>query len=84
MSEIQQHELLDVNEKAMDGITPTHFVAASGSPSLIQFLLELKPSFQVIAECDLKSKDEVSHYYNTINILVMHDILYKYTCTTST
>ena len=63
MSEIQQHQLLDVNEKAIDGITPIHFAAATGSPNLIRFLLkELKLSFQV-AECDLQSKDEVSHHY---------------------
>ena len=60
MSEIQNHQLLDVNEKAIDGITPIHFAAATGRPNLIRFLLkELKPSFQVIAECDLQSKDEV-------------------------
>ena len=64
MSEIQQQQPLDVNEKAIDGITPFHFAAATGSPNLIRFLLkELKPSFQVIAECDLQSKDEVSHHY---------------------
>ncbi len=58
MSEIQQHQLLDVNEKTIDGITPIHFAAASGSPDLIRFLIKL-PSFKVIAECDLQSKDEV-------------------------
>ncbi len=63
MSEIQQHQLLNVDEKAIDGITPIHFAAATGSPNLIRFLLkELKLSFQV-AECDLQSKDEVSHHY---------------------
>ena len=70
MSEIQQQQPLDVNEKAIDGITPIHFAAATGSPDLIRFLLkELKPSFQVIAACDLQSKDKVSHYYNTILVL---------------
>ena len=63
ISEIQQHQLLDVNEKSIDGITPIHFAAGSGNPSLIRFLLkELKHSFQVRAECDLQSKDEVSHH----------------------
>ncbi len=68
MSEIQRHQPLDVNEKAIDGITPIHFAAESGNPNLIQFLLKkLKPSFQVIAECDLKSKDEVIHHnYSTV------------------
>ncbi len=60
MSEIQRHQPLDVNEKAIDGITPIHFAAESGNPSLIRFLLkELKPSFQVIADCDVHSKDKV-------------------------
>ena len=75
MSEIQRHQPLDVNEKAIDGITPIHFAAESGNPNLIQFLLkELKPSFQVIAECDLKSKDGVSHHnYSTVIHVCMHD-----------
>ncbi len=60
MSEIQQHELLDVNEKAIDETTPIHFAAESGSLGLIRFLLkELKPSFQVMADCDVHSKDKV-------------------------
>ncbi len=71
MSEIQRHQPLDVNEKAIGGITPIHFAAECGNPNLIQFLLKkLKPSFQVIAECDLKSKDEVIHH--TYNTIVVH------------
>ncbi|XP_064387404.1 poly [ADP-ribose] polymerase tankyrase-1-like isoform X5 [Halichondria panicea] len=64
MSEIQQHELLDVNEKAIDGNAPIHFAAESGNLDLIQFLLkELKLSFQMIAECDLQSKDKNAAIY---------------------
>ncbi len=60
VSEIQRHQPLDVNEIAIDGSTPIHLAAESDNPSLIRFLLkELKPSFQVIAGCDVHSKDEV-------------------------
>ncbi len=57
MSEIKQHDLIDVNEEAIYGITPIHFAAASDNPKLIRFLIECP--FQVKAECDVHSKDEV-------------------------
>ncbi len=76
MSEIQRHQPLDVNEKAIDGITPIHFAAESGNPSLIRFLLkELKPSFQVIADCDVHSKDKVliiRIYYIVVHTYLMY------------